>query len=82
MTSTIAKTTIHLIVKVSIIVFSLLVIITLGKLYIDYKVADLKKEIARQQDFSPTAQQKLKDLECLSINIYWEAGNQIGRAHV
>lgn len=47
-----------------------------GKTYMNYKLSILQKEMHSQKEFNPTMQQKLKDLECLSTNIYWEAGNQ------
>jgi spore germination cell wall hydrolase CwlJ-like protein len=76
MKETIYKGVISFSLKIIVVLIATTIIFITGKYYIDYKINDLKSEITRQQDFSSTMQQRLKDLDCLGINIYWEAGNQ------
>lgn len=76
MRETILKTVISLSLKLIVIVVACTLILFSGKYYVDYKIETLKSEIHQQQNFSSTMQQRMKDLECLSTNIYWEAGNQ------
>lgn len=62
--------------KVLISGLAIISIYYIGKTYYDYKVNVLKTEISRQENFNPTIQTRLKELDCLATNIYWEAGNQ------
>lgn len=48
----------------------------LGKHYFDYKHNEFTKAKVQHKSFIPTFDVKMKELECLATNIYYEAGNQ------
>lgn len=48
----------------------------LGMSYYKYKLTELHVQKEKSDAFKPTIQSKMKDLDCLATNIYYEAGNQ------
>ncbi len=63
-------------IKCIVVTVSLFGIGYVGKIYYDYKQAELHKVQTKNSSFIPTFDAKIKDLECLATNIYYEAGNQ------
>lgn len=68
--------TIGLIIKALVMIIAVVFLSYTGKQYYDYKIKSLKEEKVKLSNFTPTAQSRLKELECLATNIYYEAGNQ------
>lgn len=64
------------IIKTLIIISCLSFVYYIGQNYFDYKRNELAKLHAQKQSFVPTFADKMRDLECLATNIYYEAGNQ------
>lgn len=64
------------ILKTIIVAFAIGSVFYLGNFYYTFKVAEFKKQQEHAKSFVPTFNLKMKDLECLATNIYYEAGNQ------
>jgi spore germination cell wall hydrolase CwlJ-like protein len=68
--------TIGLITTVLVILLAVYGCVFAGKQYFNYKIDSLKNEKVKLSNFTPTTQTRLKELDCLATNIYYEAGNQ------
>lgn len=64
------------IIKCIIVTFCLGCVYYIGHNYFDYKKQELQKINEQKKSFVPTFADKMRDLECLATNIYYEAGNQ------
>lgn len=62
--------------KTFLIVMSLVLIYNLSNMFYQYKKYEYAKAQEQKAQFQPTFQSRMKDLECLATNIYYEAGNQ------
>lgn len=64
------------IIKCILVIFCAGIFYHIGNNYYNYKRQELHKINEQKQSFVPTFADKMRDLECLATNIYYEAGNQ------